>query len=63
MDSAEVIQQSLRLLQVRRINPLGEPAIPRGEQDVGILELVLGLSQASARVPNTASGHNIIGSR
>jgi len=41
-----LLQQCLRLLQIRRVEPLGEPAGDRGQQVVGLLALVLGLPQA-----------------
>jgi hypothetical protein len=39
----ELCQQRLRLLQVRGIKPLGEPAVDRGQQLVGFCTLVLAL--------------------
>ena len=37
----ELLQQRLGLLQVERIEALGEPAIDRGEKIVGLLPLAL----------------------
>jgi hypothetical protein len=44
-DSRQLLQQRLGLLPVRRINSLGEPAIHRGEQAVGVPALALLLPQ------------------
>ncbi len=48
--SRQFLQQPLRLLQIRRVKPLGEPAIHRRQQLGGLLALVLGLPQAMSRV-------------
>ena len=42
----QVLQKRLRLLQIRRVKPLGEPLVHRCEQVVGVLALILGLPQA-----------------
>ncbi len=42
----QVLQKRLRILQIRRIKPLGEPVVHRREQVGGVLALVLGLPQA-----------------
>ncbi len=42
----QLCQQPLRLLQIRRVKPLGEPAIYGCQKVVGFLALVLGLPQA-----------------
>lgn len=38
-------QQRLRVLQIRRVKPFGEPPIDRSEQVIGLLALVLTLPQ------------------
>ncbi len=45
--SPELLQKRLRILQVRRVKPLGEPLVHRGQQVGGVLALALGLPQAS----------------
>jgi hypothetical protein len=42
----ELVQQCLRLLEIRRIKPFGEPVVDRGQHVVGLLALALGLPQA-----------------
>ncbi len=45
--SHKLLQQRLRLDQIRRVKPLSKPSIHRGEQVGGVLALILGLPQAS----------------
>ncbi len=45
--ASQFVEQRLRVLQIRRIKPLGEPLVHRGQQVIGVLALVLGLPQAS----------------
>ena len=40
------VQQRLRLLEIRRVKPLGKPLVYRRQQVVGLLALALGLPQA-----------------
>src|SRR5262245_31466354 len=54
----ELVQQCLRLLEIRCVKALGEPVVHRGEQVVGLLALALVLPQArqaggSAEFPRT----------
>ena len=39
--SCQLLQQRLRLLQIARVKPLGEPAVDRSEQFAGLLQLAL----------------------
>ena len=45
--SFQLLKQCFGLLHIRRVKPLGEPFIHRGQPVVGLLALVLGLPQAS----------------
>jgi hypothetical protein len=44
---AELCEERLGLLQVRRVKALGEPPVHRRQQIVSLLALALGLPQAS----------------
>ncbi len=43
----KLLQKCRRILQIRRVKPLGEPLVHRGQQVGGVLALALGLPQAS----------------
>ncbi len=45
--SGKLVEERLRLLQIRRVKPLGEPVVHRSQQVVGVLALVLGLPQTT----------------
>jgi hypothetical protein len=45
--SRKFIEECLRLLQIRRVKSLDEPAIDRGQQVIRFFGLALGLPQAS----------------
>jgi hypothetical protein len=44
--SAQLLQQRLRIFEVRRIKPFRKPAVHRCQQVTGVLALALGLPQA-----------------
>ena len=52
--SRQLLQQRPSLLQVGRINPLGEPAIERRQQRVGFVPLALLLNLSPPRRPSRA---------
>jgi hypothetical protein len=47
----QFVEQSLGLLQIKRVEALGEPAIDRSEKIAGLIPLVLIAQPASARRP------------
>ncbi len=48
---SEIFKHGFGIFQIRRIKPLGEPALHRGEQIVGVLALVLALPQTGEASP------------